>query len=134
MYFKSIQMLRAFAAIFVVLFHLNFFWNKHGNFLPHLFDNMFGSIDLFFVISGFVLFQSAIKFKHGFRQFLIFIQKRLARLYAFYWIVMPLLVVTGLSYQKMNNWWQFLKSFFFIPSYLLVIFPTWTIIYEIYLD
>jgi peptidoglycan/LPS O-acetylase OafA/YrhL len=97
MYFKSIQLLRAFAATMVVFFHALFFWNKKDDFLSHLFDNMYGSIDLFFVISGFVVFQSVVQSKQGVKQFFIFLQRRMIRIYPVYWLILLSFLAAGIS-------------------------------------
>ena len=55
MYFRSIQFLRFIAALYITLFHVSYWWKYKQDALSGLFDNGYGAIDLFFVISGFVL-------------------------------------------------------------------------------
>ena len=56
---RSVQCLRAVAALFVVGFHGTLLW--HDNFLPSVkpWDNGNSGVDLFFVISGFIMMVSS---------------------------------------------------------------------------
>jgi exopolysaccharide production protein ExoZ len=132
MYFRSIQLLRGFAAVYVTLFHLIYWWNQKNDFLTGIFNNGYGAIDLFFVISGFVVFQSAEKFKEGFRSFFYFLAKRAARIYPMYWIVSLLFLSIGFVHIPGYNVLEFCKTFLLLPGYTAIIIITWTLQYELY--
>jgi peptidoglycan/LPS O-acetylase OafA/YrhL len=74
--FKGVQALRGFAALSVVLFH--FRWNINAV-NPGLGDKLFGwgatGVDLFFLISGFVITLSAARSPQGIRGMLSFLKK-----------------------------------------------------------
>lgn len=118
---NSIQTLRAFAAWIVVGHHyMQLFYNfKHVGVLPDLFKN-FGAIgvDLFFVISGFVIYGSIIT-KPKTPQ--IFAINRLARIAPAYWAFTALTAVAVIympgsvpltSFEPLF----FIKSLLFIPA------------------
>src|SRR3954454_14919942 len=98
-YFKSVDVLRAFAALSVLVYHVieqtgwtefpitgPFVWFRAGGF----------GVDMFFVISGFVVTHSALSLRerHGPDSWRIFAVHRVARL-------LPLYLVTGLVYLAM---------------------------------
>jgi|SRR5579859_3125937 len=132
MYFKTIQLLRALAALFIVLYHDLYWWNQKQDAFTGLFDRSNRAIDLFFVISGFVVFQSAQTLPKGIRPSLIFITRRLIRVYALYWILLLTFLLTGLVSMTSIQPWAFLKAFFVLPGHEPVIVVSWTLAYEIY--
>jgi exopolysaccharide production protein ExoZ len=93
---QNIQALRGIAVLSVVFFHLLMIERKYGGsrtILPDLFQfGMFG-VDLFFVISGFVMFTvSRGKFQIP-KQTLRFIYHRMARIYPTYWVYSILVLI-----------------------------------------
>ncbi|MBS1936051.1 MAG: acyltransferase, partial [Bacteroidetes bacterium] len=88
MFFRSIQLLRVVAAIYITLFHISYWWNKNNTSSPHIFDFGFSAVDLFFVISGFVLYQSASQYLQGAKGSFNFFFKRLLRIYPLYWFIL----------------------------------------------
>lgn len=70
---EIIDFLRGYAAFGVLLFHYNF---KNYN----LFNNFHLNVDLFFVISGLVLYKQIKKIKNK-KQLIIFLKKRILRLF-----------------------------------------------------
>lgn len=87
--FKGVQALRGFAALSVVLFH--FRWNINAV-NPGLGDKLFGwgatGVDLFFLISGFVITLSAARSPQGIRGMLSFLKKRALRILPAYYIIL----------------------------------------------
>lgn len=85
----SVQLLRGMAALAVMLFH--FRWNINLDY-PGVGDALFrwGSIgvELFFIISGFVLVLSAKKMEPGFNAFIRFIKDRALRILPIYYIIL----------------------------------------------
>lgn len=137
----NIQALRGIAVLFVVLFHLLPIEHKYGGsktILPDFFQfGMFG-VDLFFVISGFVMVTvSRGKFQIP-QEALKFIYHRAARIYPTYWIYSILVLIVFLLNPSMVNSAQgnqvnILSSFLLLPaSTLPLVNVGWTLIHEIY--
>ncbi|WP_168403401.1 acyltransferase family protein [Erwinia amylovora] len=87
--FRSVQALRGFAAFSVMLFH--FRWNINTE-SPGLGDKLFGwgatGVDLFFLISGFVITLSAAKSPQGINGAWTFLKKRAIRILPAYYIIL----------------------------------------------
>jgi peptidoglycan/LPS O-acetylase OafA/YrhL len=87
-YAHEIDLLRFLAAVAVVIFHLSFRGHAADNLSPLRYDALAGvgkygylGVDLFFMISGFVIMMSAIKASAK-----SFVISRMARLYPAFWI------------------------------------------------
>lgn len=119
--FDGIQALRFLAAIMVVFTHSllyaserlgvgDFRWSVGGN-----------GVDIFFVISGFVMVISSrylIDTDDGWR---VFLKKRIVRIVPLYWgatsfKLLVLLLMSSVVLHADLNWWTIFKSYFFIPS------------------
>jgi exopolysaccharide production protein ExoZ len=126
----SIQYLRAIAALLVVFHH------AHNNAL-WLYNPLasYGAdargVDIFFVISGFVMFTAARDESPG-----TFISRRLIRIVPLYWLATLAFVL--LSAQVSGS--TLIRSLFFIPSYnpfyigeiWPILIPGWTLNYEVF--
>ena len=108
-YFNSIQLLRFFAALYVVLFHISSPWNHTAYYFTNLFNRGYRAIDLFFVISGFVVLQSGDTSNTGLRASGQFLKRRFIRLYPVYWILLLLFLAAGLVQVKATGIWGFCK-------------------------
>ncbi|RUQ34012.1 MAG: acyltransferase [Candidatus Competibacteraceae bacterium] len=139
--FENIQALRGVAVLLVVFCHLQAIEQKYSpgaTFLPDWLDYAIASVDLFFVISGFVIatvtrgqFQSLSKAGH-------FIFQRVTRIYPPYWFYSTLVLIIWLYKPEMVNAGQghqinLLASFLIIPQDLLpLVMVGWTLIHEMY--
>ena len=87
--FRGVQALRGIAALSVMLFH--FRWNINAQ-IPGRGDALFGwgatGVDLFFLISGFVITLSAAKAPQGISGALNFLKKRALRILPAYYIIL----------------------------------------------
>ena len=120
----NIQALRGVAVISVVLFHLVTIEKKYGGpktFLPDIFNfGMFG-VDLFFVISGFVMIAvTRGKFQNT-KQAIRFLYRRASRIYPTYWVYSILVLMVfwfnpTLVNSSQGNQVDILASFLLIPS------------------
>jgi Predicted acyltransferases len=85
----SVQLLRGLAALSVMLFH--FRWNINLSY-PNLGDKLFGwgaiGVDIFFIISGFVITLSAKKLTPGIAAFSLFLKHRAKRILPTYFIIL----------------------------------------------
>jgi peptidoglycan/LPS O-acetylase OafA/YrhL len=118
---QSIQFLRAIAALFVVGFHSTVLWNERYGPSAHVWDNGVAGVDLFFVISGFIMLvstRSLAKRADGWRQFLVL---RLVRIAPMYWLatvakLAAIAAVPALDRHTRTTVWNTIASFLFIPS------------------
>ncbi|MBC8748046.1 MULTISPECIES: acyltransferase family protein [Paraburkholderia] len=125
--YRSIQALRALAALGVVAFHTNGIVAAHG-WLVHVFPRVsrYGEIgvDVFFVISGFVMALVTHGLPPGIESARSFICARIARVVPLYWILTALFIalvafVPGVpeafDHARVSAW-HALSSFLFLPS------------------
>lgn len=137
----NIQALRGIAALLVVCFHLIPLEEKYGageSVLPGIFKHGMFGVDLFFVISGFIMtsitrgqFQSASNASE-------FLYHRASRIYPTYWFYSALVLIIFLIRPEWVNSAQgnqvnILSSFLLWPeSTLPLINVGWTLIHEVY--
>lgn len=148
-YYPSIQVLRGFAAMSVVFFHVSEMllqYTKGGGLfcrLSSLWSTGAAGVDLFFVISGFVMVQSTRGMFGQKGATGMFMRRRLVRIVPLYWFytsIMLILVLLPFTLRGQIFSWEFtLKSFFFIPAFnpsngldLPLLPPGWTLSYEMY--
>lgn len=138
---QNIQALRGIAVLMVVLMHSLHIEQKYGgaqSLLPHFFQFGMAGVDLFFVISGFVMVTvTRGKFQNP-RQSLRFVYHRMARIYPTYWVYsLLLLIVFFVRPTWINaaggNQVDILASFLLLPSHILpMVVVGWTLIHEVY--
>lgn len=89
---KSLTGIRGIAALYVALFHsLELHGSGHFTTFQNFINNGFLSVDIFFLLSGFVMTLSSKKYFEGkiyLKPYLAFMKKRFARLYPMYFIVL----------------------------------------------
>ncbi len=127
----GIQYLRAVAALSVLLFHASLGAGGTDAFGT-------GGVDIFFVISGFLMFEIAANQPAPWR----FIKDRLKRIVPAYWIVTGIvaaLQIVGMTERSSFDPTHLIKSLFFLPDYDVVrhqIYPLlivgWTLNYEMF--
>lgn len=147
--FTSIQILRGMAVLTVVIFHvsemLSQYTDRHGIFCSFvsIWQTGAAGVDLFFIISGFVMVQSTQgKFlKNGSSR--EFILKRLIRIVPLYWLCTSVMLsgefwLRTLKSQVFSGQYV-IKSYLFIPALspvsglaLPLLPPGWTLSYEMY--
>lgn len=138
----SIQALRALAVLLVIVYHIA----NHAFVINHVeswFDPVrhfgFAGVDLFFVISGFIMIHTSRHAAGRSEERLPFIWRRLTRIYPTYWIVWIgaglLIVVLGSKpCYETDAFLNHLKSFLLLPTSTGHCFVTqaWTLNYEVY--
>lgn len=136
----SIQVLRGVAAMLVVLFHFRHYLNDVYP-LKDLGDRLFlfgeAGVDIFFVISGFIIvYSSRNKENNTFTEFAI---KRFFRLYPLYFVVLTIYLLS--YHDEVFSFINLIKSYLLIPiDYngkapwfgLSTIYSAWTLTYEAY--
>ena len=121
--FSGIQALRAVAALAVVGGHsVNLLQRQHAVVSAGL-ERVPGAVgvDLFFVISGFVITVSADGLLRKARPARVFLWRRVLRVIPLYWLLtaVKVLLVTllpDLSAHGSPSWWNCVSSFLFVPS------------------
>ncbi|MEG2554130.1 MAG: acyltransferase [Hafnia sp.] len=95
---ESIQILRGLAALSVVMFHYRFYLVPEDGDLT-IPDQLFGwgaiGVDLFFVISGFIMIYVTRETQSGFSSSLKFLGSRLTRILPTYYIILLFAFLTG---------------------------------------
>ncbi len=152
---QSIQLLRALAALLVVFFHLrmqelaaiNTLGSIEKPLLNGVVTNGYAGVDLFFVISGFIMVYVTQNLKPGAATAADFLFARLTRVYPVWWVfaalALILLMTTQLALPGGNGWDRIargtsvgpflLKSFLLIPQDVYPILSIgWTLIHEVY--
>lgn len=112
--------IRGIAAFLVFIFH---FWGLNlvgdvkigGVDLTAFFDSGHVGLDVFFVLSGFLIFRSVYKNGVGLRYFLRRFL-RIAPIYYFSILVVVIFLVPGLLMTR-DGWWDILSHFFFFQSF-----------------
>lgn len=137
----AVQAFRGLAALMVVAFHGLSIQEKYlpgSMFLPQIFNLGQTGVDLFFVISGFVMVvvsQSKVYSTGGVAAFL---RNRMLRIYPTYWVYYFLLLVVFLSVPGIINSSQggevdLVKSFFLVPNEKLpLLLVAWTLTHELW--
>lgn len=132
--FVGVQYLRAFAAIAVVLFHAA---QRYG----YDFNQGARGVDVFFVISGFIMWSLTASRSTTPTEFLV---NRIKRIVPLYWLATGVIIVTGImgvyTDGKVDlSFPAILKSLFFVP-YIAngateiwpILTPGWTLNYEMF--
>lgn len=128
---KELDALRGLAAVFVVLFH----YSLSGR--PHYDIFRFGitGVDLFFIISGFVIMMSIERIQYGYE----FIISRFCRLFPTYWVCVTVtLIIIMLAKPYYNEpvivpwhqYWANMTMFQYYLGYENLDGPYWTMIVE----
>lgn len=138
---QNIQALRGVAVLLVVLFHLAIVEKKYGGvgtILPEILNfGMFG-VDLFFVISGFVMVTVTRGAFQSVGKSMQFLYHRASRIYPAYWVysllvLLVFLVKPSLVNSSQGNEVNILASFLLWPTERLpLLMIGWTLIHEIY--
>src|SRR5690349_6810235 len=89
---KYVQILRGFAAMAVVLFHLDGFTLSYLNHSLFHFSYGIMGIDFFFVLTGFIITYIHLKETQHHGSVKKFLLKRFVRVYPLYWVVLVLII------------------------------------------
>lgn len=142
--FASIQALRALAALLVTLFHVSMKMEDVAIYSPFLrcFKAGFGGVDLFFVISGFIITHTSLSKINRPHQLLFYLKKRFGRIYAIYWLVLLLAGILSLwlkAFAPSLQWLSYsfnpagiVKAVTLFPTHDSLLPVTWTLSYELY--
>lgn len=141
MQIRNIQYLRAVAAITVVLCHIHLWQVKTYGFsglVPSWFSIGDAGVDLFFVISGFIMVFIQPTPIDSRSSYLRFMAHRATRIYPPLWLILlPLTPVFLVAPKLFNNFYgnrvDLLRSFLLLPQdYTPLLLAAWTLIHEVY--
>ena len=136
---ESLQFGRAIAIILVLCYHLIPIEQKYFpavNLVPEFFKIGNIGVDIFFVLSGVVIYVSSKKYTPSTAS--NYILKRAKRVYLPYWFYLAILLPVYLGFPEKINSSQvgevnLIKSFLLIPDYTLpLLIVAWSLIHEIY--
>lgn len=118
--FKLIQILRAVAALMVVAHHATIMLWQRDHLPVATWINGASGVDLFFVISGFVMAISTAPLRSAAHPARTFFARRLERVVPMYWVVttvkvVALLAVPALGVNALGGWRYVLSSYLFFP-------------------
>jgi exopolysaccharide production protein ExoZ len=140
-YFRNIQSLRGVAALLVLTFHVYAVEGKY--FGEHVVPGILGAfgtcgVDLFFVISGFVM-TSVTRLQFGSREAAVgFLKRRVMRIYPLYWfysliVFAVMLVMPQWVNSSTGHHVEVVRSFLLLPSATLpLLLQGWTLVYEMF--
>ena len=136
----NIQALRGVAALLVLFGHLNQIEDRYvgAPVLPGGLSLGFSGVDLFFLISGFVMVHVTLGGGAGRRAAGAFLYSRAARIYPLYWLVSLAVLAVYLARPELVNASQggevnVLASFLLVPQERLpLLMVGWTLIHEMY--
>jgi exopolysaccharide production protein ExoZ len=143
---NSIQFLRGFAALAVVIHHTGGYVKRYYE--PHLllgdfFSIGFAGVDLFFVISGFIIHFTSKNYLNNPAKLKDYLSKRFVRVYPIYWIVTTLLftlgwLITNVLHKNVfsigypHTIIAYLQTYSLFPLHFAINPVTWTLSYEIF--
>jgi len=137
----SIQVLRGLAALLVVLYHLRFseqLMSDAEPLLPSFFKMGAVGVDLFFVISGFIMVTVTEKKIGTPGAAPEFLYSRFSRVFPIYWLFTSAILALGLFKPSLLNVpigsiWSIVQSYLLIPQGTFPILKVgWTLIHELY--
>lgn len=134
---QSIQALRGVAVILVIFFHMLSSQRKFDfefQIIPHFLQIGFIGVDIFFIISGFILTVITKDYFGDRSKFFKFAYFRFTRIYPLYWLYTILLLpVFFLKPELITQQVDLLSSFLLLPSDKMpLVLVGWTLVYEVY--
>ena len=143
---NSIQFLRGFAALAVVVHHTGGYVKRY--FEPTLlfedkFSIGFAGVDLFFVISGFIIHFTSKNFLNNPSKLKEYLKKRFIRVYPIYWIITTILFISSwliveildkniFSIGYPNTLIAYIQTYLLLPLHFAINPVTWTLSYELF--
>ena len=143
---NSIQFLRGIAALAVVVHHTGGYVKRYFEptvLLGDYFSIGFGGVDLFFVISGFIIHFTSEKYLDNPSKLGEYLKKRFARVYPIHWFILTLLFVAGwvitsvfhrniFSIGYPHTFDAYIQTYSLFPLHFAINPVTWTLSYEVF--
>ncbi len=135
---SNIQMLRAIAAILVIMHHAFPHYEAMGKtlvWIQHISTWGFAGVDIFFVISGFIMAYTTFNKKRTLNNGKTFFKHRLFRIFLGYWpFFIAMLVIIYITNPNKLTSLDVIGSFFLINDdmFKLILPVSWSLTYELY--
>ena len=143
---NSIQLLRGVAALAVVVHHTGGYVRRYFEpnvFLGDYFSIGFGGVDLFFVISGFIIHFTSKKYLDSPSKLNEYLKKRFVRVFPIHWFVLTVLFFTGwlittvfhkniFSIGYPHTLIAYIQTYTLFPLHFAINPVTWTLSYELF--
>ena len=137
---QLIQVLRGVASLLVVLYHTTLNFNEifGRQFLSDFFSFGNTGVDIFFVLSGFIIAYTSFASIHSPQKIVPFFRRRFIRIYPVYWIIISLFLLAQVllpSYYKTHydfNPGNVLSTYLLWPWHTMVNGVSWTLSYELF--
>jgi exopolysaccharide production protein ExoZ len=143
---NSIQFLRGIAALAVVVHHTGGYVKRYFEpevLLGDYFSIGFGGVDLFFVISGFIIHFTSEKYLDKPSKLGEYLKKRFVRVFPIHWFVLTLLFAAGwfitnvfhrniFSIGYPHTFIAYLQTYTLFPLHFAINPVTWTLSYELF--
>lgn len=141
--FEGVQVLRVIAALLVVITHSSFYTHERLNPEMQIWRTGAIGVDIFFIISGFVMMATARSFTSAPGGWKLFASRRLLRIVPMYWLATTVKLVTMLLIPSMIlhanlSPWTIFSSYTFLPSTNIdgrfepLLGVGWTLIFEMF--
>jgi exopolysaccharide production protein ExoZ len=143
---NSIQFLRGFAALAVVIHHTGGYVKRYFEptlFLGDYFSIGFAGVDLFFVISGFIIHFTSKNYLGNTSKLKEYLKKRFVRVFPIYWIITTVLFISSwlltwilhknifsIGYPKTLS--AYIQTYTLFPLHFAINPVTWTLSYELF--
>jgi len=131
----SLQCLRGLAALLIVLFHISSNYKEifGSKLIFGLFDSSDASVDIFFVLSGFIIYYTSEKLI-GTGHLKQYAYSRFTRIYPIYWISIIHLVFFRIAFDPNYSFdlLSFVKTIFLLPGHEMFNGVSWSLSHELY--
>lgn len=135
-----VQVLRGIASLLVVIMHATIAGKEifSINLLGGIFSFGGAGVDIFFVLSGFIITYTSSKNLGNHKKFLSFLKRRFIRIFPIYWIIITGFLIIQLllpSFYKtpftltLSN---FLHTYLLLPDHEMINGVSWTLSYELF--
>lgn len=135
-----IQILRGIASMLVVLYHMarNFSEILQQSFFFNIFNFGWSGVDIFFVLSGFIIAYANQNFVAEPTKVVTFLKRRFIRIFPIYWIVISLFLAAQLvfplfyrSHFELSSA-NFLATYLLLPGHVMINGVSWTLTNELF--
>lgn len=135
-----IQLLRGIASILVVLLHItiNYEVNTGGQFLFNMFRFGGSGVDIFFVLSGFIITYSNMRYIEQPSSVWKFLKRRFIRIFPIYWIIITCFLLLQLALPAFYNthfntgFVNILQTYLLLPGHVMLNGVSWSLTNELF--
>jgi len=137
---QLVQMLRGIASVLVILLHITF--NSSTSFSQPFLFNIFkfggAGVDIFFVLSGFIITYSNLEALSRPNKLIGFLKRRFIRIFPIYWIVFTFFLLLQLIFSSFYktpfslNLTSILKTWLLLPGHMMINGVSWSLTNELY--